>query len=229
MNPDKNHFFKSLTFPVILLVAMWMVKFIEYNWQFSFIRFGVLPLKAEGLFGIIAAPFIHENFRHLISNSLPLFLLTLSLFYFYKEIAGRVFVFIYIIDGICVWLSGREAYHIGASGIVYGLVSFLFFSGIIRRDSRLAAITLLIAFLYGSMIWGIFPDFFPDKDISYEAHLWGLIAGILFAIYYRKQGPEKKKYSWENEVEEQKENTDGITGDAFWNAPNNFEEFMLKL
>jgi len=229
MNTDKNHFLKSLIFPVFLLIVMWIVKFIEYNWKLDFVRFGVLPLKAEGLVGIITAPLIHENFKHLISNSLPLFLLTLTLFYFYKKIAGKVFLLIYLIDGICVWLSGREAYHIGASGIVYGLASFLFFSGIIRRDSRLAAITMLIAFLYGSMIWGIFPDFFPDKNISYEAHLWGLVAGVVFAIYYKRQGPQKRKYSWEIEEEKQKENSNGITGDVFWNAPNNFDDFMFKL
>ncbi len=229
MNTDKNHFLKSLIFPVFLLIVMWIVKLIEYNWKLDFVRFGVLPLKAEGLIGILTAPLIHENFKHLISNSLPLFLLTLTLFYFYKGIAGRIFLLIYLIVGICVWLSGREAYHIGASGVVYGLASFLFFSGIIRRDSRLAAITMLIVFLYGSMIWGIFPDFFPDKNISYEAHLWGLVAGVVFAIYYKRQGPQKRKYSWEIEEEKQEENSNGITGDVFWNAPNNFDDFMFKL
>jgi len=229
MNTDKNHFLKSLIFPLLLLIVMWIVKLIEYNWKFDFVRFGVLPLKVSGLIGIVTSPFIHENFKHLISNSLPLFLLTLTLFYFYKGIAGRIFLLIYFIVGVCVWLSGREAYHIGASGIVYGLASFLFFSGIIRRDSKLAAITMLIAFLYGSMIWGIFPDFFPDKNISYEAHLWGLVAGVAFAIYYKRQGPQKQKYSWEIEEEKQEENSDGITGDVFWKAPNNFDDFMFKL
>lgn len=229
MNTDKNHFLKSLIFPAFLLITLWVVKLIEYNWKLNFVNFGVLPLKAEGLAGIIMAPLIHENFKHLISNSLPLFLLTLTLFYFYKEIAGKVFLLIYLIVGICVWLSGREAYHIGASGVIYGLASFLFFSGIIRRDSRLAAITMLIVFLYGSMIWGIFPDFFPDKNISYEAHLWGLVAGVVFAIYYKRQGPQKQKYPWEVEGKEQQENSDGISGDVFWNAPNNFDDFMFKL
>jgi membrane associated rhomboid family serine protease len=229
MNAEKNYFLKSLTFPLLILIVMWLVKLIEYNWNLDFVKLGILPLKAMGLLGIITSPFIHENFQHLISNSLPLFLLTLSLFYFYKGIAVRVFILIYLIDGICVWLSGRDAYHIGASGIVYGLASFLFFSGIIRRDSRLAAITLLIAFLYGSMVWGIFPDFFPDKNISFESHLWGLIAGVVFAIYYKKQGPQRKKYSWEIEEEQPAENNNGITGDVFWNAPNNFDDFMFKL
>jgi membrane associated rhomboid family serine protease len=209
---------------------MWIIKLIEVNWNVSFTKLGVLPLKAEGLIGIITSPFIHENFQHLISNSIPFFLLTLTLFYFYRGIAGRVFLLIWLIEGVCVWLSGRDAYHIGASGIVYGLASFLFFSGVIRRDSRLAAITLVIAFLYGSMVWGVFPDFFPGKNISYESHLWGLIAGLVFAIYYRKLGPQRSRYSWELEEEEAAKDDDtGEKGDVYWNAPNNFDDFMFKL
>jgi len=230
MNNDKNHFLKSLIIPLLLLIVMWAVKIIEYTWKLDFTELGVYPLKASGLIGIITAPFIHENFEHLISNSIPFFLLTLTLFYFYKGISGRVLILIWIIDGICVWLSGREAYHIGASGIVYGLASFLFFSGIVRRDSRLAAITLVIAFLYGSMVWGIFPDFFPDKNISFEAHLWGLIAGVVFAIYFRKQGPQRLRYSWELEEEvpdEEGENKEA--SDIYWCGPNNFDDFMFKL
>jgi membrane associated rhomboid family serine protease len=226
MKEEKNKFLNSLIYPALLLLVMWIIKLIEVNWKISFINLGVYPLKAVGLIGIITSPFIHENFQHLISNSLPFFLLTLTLFYFYKGIATRVFLLIWFVEGVCVWLSGREAYHIGASGIVYGLASFLFLSGIVRRDSRLAAITMVIVFLYGSMVWGIFPDFFPGKNISYEAHLWGLIAGLVFAIYYRKRGPQPVKYSWELEEEESEEDT---KGDVYWNAPNNFDDFMFKL
>ncbi len=230
MNDNKKHFLRSLILPAFLLIVMWVVKLIEYNWKLSFTFLGVYPLKAEGLIGIITSPFIHENFQHLISNSLPFFLLSLTLFYFYKGVAGKVFFMIWFIEGVCVWLSARAAYHIGASGIVYGLASFLFFSGVIRRDSRLSAITLVIAFLYGSMVWGIFPDFFPGKDISYESHLWGLISGVVFAIYYRKQGPQRLRYSWELEQEVPDEEGENKTpSDIYWNAPNNFDEFMFKL
>ena len=141
-----------------------------------------------------------------------------------------VFLLIYFISGICVWLSGREAYHIGASGLVYGMAGFLFFSGILRRDSRLAAITMVIAFLYGSMVWGIFPDFFPGKNISFEGHLWGLAAGVIFAIYYRKQGPQRVKYSWELEEKiSPDDEAKGTPTDSFWRAPRNFDDFMFKL
>jgi membrane associated rhomboid family serine protease len=230
MNTEKGHFLKSLIFPLLMLIVMWLVKIIEYYGKYDLSFLGILPLKVAGLVGIATAPFIHANFEHLISNSVPLFLLMLTLFYFYKGISGRVFLLIYFVTGICVWLSGREAYHIGASGVVYGLVGFLFFSGILRRDSRLAAITLVITFLYGSMVWGIFPDFFPGENISFEGHLWGLASGILFAIYYRKQGPQRVKYSWEFEeqVTPEEEET-GTPTDSFWPGPRNFDNFMFKL
>lgn len=230
MNTEKNHFLKSLVVPLLILFVMWLVKIIEYYGKFDLSYLGILPLKAKGLVGIITAPFIHENFDHLISNSIPLFLLTLCLFYFYKGISGKVLLLIYFINGICVWLSGRDAYHIGASGLVYGLAGFLFFSGILRRDSRLAAITMVITFLYGSMVWGIFPDFFPDKNISFEGHFWGLAAGVIFAVYYRKQGPQRVKYSWELEEEISPEDeAKGTPTDSFWRAPRNFDDFMFKL
>lgn len=230
MNTEKKYFLKSLLLPLLVLTAMWVVKIIEYYGKFDLTYLGVLPMKAKGLVGLITAPFIHENFDHLISNSIPLFLLMLCLFYFYKGISGRVFLLIYFITGVCVWLSGREAYHIGASGMVYGLAGFLFFSGILRRDSRLSAITLVIAFLYGSMVWGIFPDFFPGKNISFEGHFWSLAAGVLFAIYYRKQGPQRVKYSWELEEEVSPEDeAKGTPTDSFWRAPRNFDDFMFKL
>jgi membrane associated rhomboid family serine protease len=128
-----------------------------------------------------------------------------TLLYFYRNIAFKVFAMIYILSGICVWLGAREAYHIGASGVAYGLAGFLFFSGIFRREKTQMVITLLVTFLYGSMVWGIFPDFYPEENISYESHFWGLAVGSLLAYYYRMEGPHRKKYNWEieEELEEQ--------------------------
>lgn len=230
MNAEKNYFLKSLVYPLLVLIVMWVVKAIEYYSDADFSHLGILPLKVEGLVGIIMAPFIHDNFDHLISNSVPLFLLMVSLFYFYRGLSGRVFILVYLLSGFCVWLSGREAYHIGSSTLVYGLASFLFFSGILRRDSRLAALTLVIAFLYGSLVWGIFPDFFPGRNISFEGHLWGLVVGVVFAIFYKKKGPQRVKYSWELEEEVTPEmEANGTPTDSFWRAPRNFDEFMFKL
>jgi membrane associated rhomboid family serine protease len=230
MNDEKNNFWRSAIVPALLLLVMWVVKHIEYNWDVDFTKLGVYPLSAAGLIGIITAPFEHENFEHLISNSLPFFLLCLALFYFYKGIAGKILLLIWLTDGICIWLFGRQAYHIGASGIVYGLTSFLFFSGILRRDSRLAAIAMLIVFIYGGLIWGVFPDFFPGKHLSYEAHLYGLLAGVLYALCYRKQGPQRLRYSWEleKEIPDEEEGENIEHSDVYWNEPNNFDDFIFK-
>ncbi|MCD4746447.1 MAG: rhomboid family intramembrane serine protease [Bacteroidales bacterium] len=204
MGAEKRKLLHSLIFPVLFLLLTWLVKIVEVVFNIDFSKFGIYPLSVHGLTGIITSPLIHADFKHLFANSVPILVLSASLFYFYKKIAYKIFFLIYLLTGIWVWFGAREAYHIGASGLVYGLASFLFFSGIIRRDTKLMAITLLVAFLYGSMVWGVFPDFFPKRNISWESHLMGLIAGLILSIYYRKFGPQRKKYEWEDE--EDKEN-----------------------
>ena len=124
----------------------------------------------------------------------------MALFYFYSEVAIRVFSVTYLLTGLLVWLWGRTAWHIGASGLIYGLASFLFFSGLIRRYFRLIALSLLVVFLYGEMVWGIFPGIY--KEISWESHMLGFISGILLAVWYRKEGPQRPVYEWmEDDVE----------------------------
>jgi membrane associated rhomboid family serine protease len=138
------------------------------------------------------------------------------LFYFYKEIAWPVLLFLYLLTGIWVWALARgTAAHIGASGIIYGMASFLFFSGIIRREAPLMVITLLVTFLYGGLIWGIFPQFFPAQRISWESHLMGLLAGIVLAIYFRKSGPQRKKYEWEDEDSDNEDSPDSTEYSEF--------------
>ena len=204
MGAEKRKLLHSLIFPVLFLLLTWLVKIVEVVFNIDFSKFGIYPLSVHGLTGIITSPLIHADFKHLFANSVPILVLSASLVYVYKKIAYKIFFLIYLLTGIWVWFGAREAYHIGASGLVYGLASFLFFSGIIRRDTKLMAITLLVAFLYGSMVWGVFPDFFPKRNISWESHLMGLIAGLILSIYYRKFGPQRKKYEWEDE--EDKEN-----------------------
>lgn len=193
----KKRFFLSLIIPGIFIFLMWLVKVTEVLFEADFSGFGIYPLTIRGLCGIAFSPFIHADFRHLLNNSLPLFLLSLALFYFYSEIALKVFSLTFIITGGLVWIGGREAWHIGASGIVYGLASFLFFSGIIRKYFRLVALSLLIVFLYGEMVWGIFPGI--RDNISWESHMLGFLSGILLAIIYRKQGPQSPVYEWMDE------------------------------
>ena len=190
----------SMLIPGVFVFLMWLVKIIEVLFDLDFSRFGIYPFSLEGLPGIIFSPFIHANFGHLFNNSLPLFFLGTALFYFYSEIAVKVSLWTYFLTGLLVWLAGRSAWHIGASGLIYGLASFLFFSGIIRRYFRLIALSLLIVFLYGSMVWGIFPNIY--KDVSWESHMLGFISGILLAVVYRNEGPRQPVIEWPDEDEE---------------------------
>jgi len=195
----KKKFLLSLIIPGIFVFLMWLVKIIEILFESDFSLLGIYPLSFKGLPGIIFSPFIHEDFRHLFNNSIPLLMLSTALFYFYSEIALKIFYLTYIMTGLLVWLGGREAWHIGASGLVYSMASFLFFSGILRKYYRLVALSLLIVFLYGQMVWGLFPGIY--KNISWESHMLGFISGIFLAVIYRDEGPQSPVYDWMEEEE----------------------------
>ena len=190
----------SMLIPGIFVSLMWLVKISEILFNINLTNLGIFPLSFRGLPGILLSPFIHADFGHLFNNSLPLFFLGTALFYFYSEIAVKVSILTYFLTGILVWLAGRDAWHIGASGLIYGLASFLFFSGIIRKYFRLVALSLLIVFLYGSMVWGIFPGTY--RDISWESHMLGFISGIILSVAYRKEGPQEPVYEWLDEEED---------------------------
>jgi len=199
----RKRFFLSSIIPFVFVFVMWLVKLIEVLFELDFSGFGIHPLSFDGIAGIILSPFIHADFGHLFNNTLPLFLLATALFFFYSEIALKVFVLTWILSGLLVWIGGREAWHIGASGVVYGLASFLFFSGIIRKYFRLVALSLLIVFLYGSMVWGLIPGMY--KNVSWESHMLGFFVGIALAIFYRKEGPQEPVYEWMDEENDEGE------------------------
>ncbi len=233
-----------MVIPFMLVLLMWAVKIIEVTGDYKLSFLGIFPLRWQNLTGIITTPFIHGDFSHLIANSVPLIILGSALFYFYKDLSFRILLFIWLFSGFWVWIAARPAFHIGASGIVYGLATFIALSGIIRKHTGLMALALIVVFLYGSLIWGIFPEFFPEKNISWEAHLYGMIAGIILAVYYRKQGPQRKVYEWELEEEEETgrhgdqetrrhgdqetgrhgDQETGRQGDDFWNVSITDEE-----
>lgn len=182
---------RSFYYPVLFLVILWLIKIIEYVFKLSFSDYGLLPLHAKGLIGIITSPLIHGSFSHLLSNSAPLLVLGACIFYFYREIAFNIIFWIYLLTGLWVWFAGRTThYHIGASGLVYGCAAFLLISGIIRRNRSLAAISLLIAFLYGGLFWGLFPI---KEHVSWESHLMGFIAGVVMAVYTRNRAIDNTK------------------------------------
>ena len=196
---ETGSFLKSAIISLYLVLALWIVKVIEFKYHIDFSEYGLVPRSMEGLPGIFTSPFIHADLGHLTSNSVPLFISGIMLWYFFPSLANRVILFVYLITGIGVWLLARPAHHIGASGVVYGLISFLFFSGVFRKDRRLMGLSALVVFLYGSLIWGIFPII---PNVSWESHLVGLMVGILCAYIFRKQGPQPVKYAVEDEEDE---------------------------
>ncbi len=198
MNTEKKKFITSLYFPAGLLVTIWLIKLTEIVFGINFIYLGIYPLEISGLTGIIFAPLVHASLAHLAANSGPLFFLSIAVFYFYRPVAWKVIFFIWIFTGLWVWVGAREAYHIGASGLVYGYASFIFFSGIIRSSRELMALSLIVVFLYGGMVWGIFPI---KETVSWESHLLGAFAGLLLSFYFREYGPKRKKELTDDETE----------------------------
>ena len=209
---EKQKFLRSLWFGLFFTILLFLIKTIETVFDLNLGRYGIFPLEPKGLPGIIFAPLIHGSWEHLLNNSVPLLVLTVALFYFYREIAYKVFFLIYFIHGFWLWFFARDAYHIGASGIIYGLGTFLFVSGIIRKNSHLLAISLLVAFLYGSMVWGIFPRI---ETVSWESHLTGVAAGILLAFYYRQYGPASNIGRWKQDYIDDFE-TKSEFGEEYW-------------
>jgi membrane associated rhomboid family serine protease len=194
--PDhkKSSVLQALLVGLVFTSLPWFVFAYEQYFDVHLYQYGVLPRKLAHLYGIFTMPFLHSDWQHILGNTPPLFILTSFLFYFYKKFFGWVYMYIYILAGFWTWIIGREDFHIGASGIIYGLTSYIFFSGAWSKNYRLAAISLLIVFLYGSIIWGIFP---MEKHVSWEGHLSGFVAGFILSIYYRKELPKRKKYEWE--------------------------------
>jgi membrane associated rhomboid family serine protease len=197
-NERKKNISKLLT-PLLFPAVLWIVHLLSLLLNEDLSKLGLLPRNLVGLLGIITSPLIHADFSHLISNTIPLIILGWIIFSFYPKLSYLLFVFIYLLTGLLVWIFARQVYHIGASGVVYGFVSFLFFSGIFRRDNTSIALALVITFLYGGLVWGMIPGW---KGISWESHLFGAITGLTAAYLFRKIDPPSKKYDWEDEPDD---------------------------
>ena len=198
MSETKKLYFSTGTiiYPLIMVLLMWIVFWAEirFNWDFTYL--GINPRKVSGLPGIILGPFIHGDLKHLFNNSVPLLVLSVSLFYFYRNIRWKVLIYGLLLTGIFTWLIGRPAVHIGASGVVYMLAAFLFFKGIFSKQYQLIALSLVVVFLYGGLLWYLFPI---DPKISWEGHLSGFAVGLGFAVLFKEVPLENKKYDWEQE------------------------------
>ena len=204
---NKKISINTFLFPTLLLIIITMVKILELKTESNWSNFGLYPKNIEGLKGILLCPFIHGSVKHLFNNLIPLFFLLSAMIHFYDKLSYLIYIIIHIMSGVILWFIGREVFHIGASGIVYGLATFMFFSGIFRRNTQLLAFSLLITFLYGSMVWGIFPET-VKQGVSWEAHLSGTIVGFILSIIFLNKGPQRKKYEWDEDDENDEDDED---------------------
>jgi membrane associated rhomboid family serine protease len=215
MRNTTSKLFFSILYPSLFLLILWGIRLFEYEEQIDLAWYGLYPRTIHGLLGVITSPLLHADSSHLLANSTPLLILGAVILYFYRSIAFQIFFWVYLMTGLWVWVAARDAYHIGASGIIYGFVTFLFFSGVFRKDSRLQALSLFVVFLYGSTIWGILPI---KSGISWESHLLGALAGLVTAYHFRKEGPQNQRYDLGDDDENEKIDVSG--DDDFPETPN---------
>lgn len=201
MKRDTQRIILAAAVPLLLVFILYILKILEIGMNWDLSHFGIYPREKYGIIGILTHPLIHNGVKHLIANTLPLLFLSWCLFYFYRGIAGRIFVIIWIGTGILTYIIGKPGWHIGASGLIYGLAFFLFFSGIMRKHIPLISVSLLITFLYGGIIWQMFPHFSP-ANISWEGHLSGGIMGTLCSLIFLNHGPQRLE-PFANETDEE--------------------------
>ena len=190
-----------IKYPLLFIIVCWLLFLADTYFHLNLYKLGVSPRTISGLIGILCAPFIHGDYGHIINNTLPILILGSMIFYFYKPIAWPSIIWIYFISGVWLWVGGRNNdvitnYHFGASTLIHGFASFLFFSGVFRKHKQLMMVSAFVVFMYGSITHGIFPF---DTRISWEGHLFGAISGVLVAYSYRKDGPQPTVYVWPEE------------------------------
>jgi membrane associated rhomboid family serine protease len=204
---DSTRLRHSFILAALFVLILWFIKLIEIILGLDFVHYGVYPLRASGLAGIIMAPLIHGSLSHLFSNTAPLVILGTALIYGYPRSAIIVIPVLYLGTGLGVWLFARSAYHIGASGLSFGIMFFIFTIGVLRWDKRAIILSMVVFFLYGSMIWGIFPT---KPGVSFESHFFGAAIGVALAGLLKNHdpAPPPKKYSWEEEEPEDRAESD---------------------
>jgi membrane associated rhomboid family serine protease len=202
LQDDRNRLRHSFRLAVAFAALLWTIKIVEIIFHLKLVRYGVYPLQPGGLAGIFTGPLIHGSWSHLFANTLPIIILGTVLLYGYPRSAKLVLAAVWLGSGLGVWLFAREAYHLGASGLTFGVMFFLLVVGTLRWDKRAMVLSMIVFFLYGSMVWGIFPS---DPGISFESHLFGAVIGAVLAIALKNHDPApvEKKYSWEDETAEE--------------------------
>jgi len=219
MDEEKRRIKTGLFVAFYFVALLWLVKLFEVGTNYTLLyQFGILPREIKGLPGIILAPFIHSGFIHLFNNSAPLFIAIAGIIYFFPKAAVRVMVLIYLSTNILVWFFGRDSYHIGASGLVYGYISFLFFGSAFAKNKNMLVLALIIIFIYGAMFWGILPQ---GGNISWESHLFGAVSGFAFALLFRNYAIESDS----GEPDDDDDDDDGDDGDGDDGDDSYFQDY----
>ena len=193
----RSNFTLALKVALWMVGLLWLILIVDNTLGLGLARFGLRPRDIEGLLGILTAPLLHSGADHLFSNTLPLLISLTTILYLYPRAAMRVIPVIWMGSGVLAWFIGRPSLHFGASGFVYGLLAYVFISGILRLDMRSVAVSVMVWFLYGSMIWGVLPI---RPNMSWELHLSGAILGVALAIAFRRWDiTPLKRYAWEDD------------------------------
>ena len=225
MNQDRKKFFGSVAIPALLVTLMWVVKVVEMAFSMDFGPWGLIPQTTKGLLGILTMPFLHGDWQHLLTNTVPALVLGTALYYCYPTLANRVMLISWLGSGLLTWCIGApDSVHVGASGLIYALNLFLIVSGFIRGNRQLIVISLIMVFLYGSFIWGMIPALAKPQHISWEGHLGGAIVGVLLALVFKKEGPQKEEHHWDDDADDDSndagdENSSNPGEKPYWDVP----------
>lgn len=188
---EENNLFAYSFLPGTLFVALlWLISLLSYLTGIDLVWLGIQPRNFFGLIGVITAPLIHSDLLHLLSNSFPLVLLSGFILFLHRQVATKVMVLVYLLSGLLTWFIGRPSFHIGASGVVYGLAGFLLFNGFLRQNRGAMAVSLAILFLYSGLFYGLLPT---EERISWEGHIAGFFAGLVAAVVYGEGIARKKQ------------------------------------
>lgn len=193
---DRRRLRTAIKFSLLFVALLWMIRLVEDLFGLDLGRFGILPRHSSGLIGILTAPLVHASYTHLLTNTPVLLVLGSVVLYGYPRSARVLLPAVYLGSGAAVWLFGRPAYHIGASGLAFGIFFFVITTGALRRDRMAIALSMVVLFLYGGMIWGIVPG---RPQTSFESHLFGAVIGLVLAFMLKNRDPRppEKTYDWE--------------------------------
>ena len=222
---ERQRLLRSFIIPIGFVALIWIVKCVEAVFHLDFSFLGIKPLQADGIPGIFLFHFLHGSWSHLYANTLPIIVLGACLYYFYKSIATKISLLLMFSTGLLTWCGARGGVHIGASALIYGLAYFLMLSGFIRRNRNLVIVSFLVIFLYGSLIWGIYPKYAIENHISWEGHFAGLIMGIALAIVYRKEGPQREIDDDDDDSDDSESSDDSGN---YWDVPEPPKEELTQ-